>query len=82
MWFGKLERKKSKVADLNPGGEGGAKSSSTSKSFLSMTNQFSRLNPMTKLKLSVRKSNASGESKSRGWGGKMAPKATAILSLF
>ncbi len=50
MWFGKLEKRKSRVPDLNPGKAAGAGGSS--KVFLSMTSQFSKFNPMNKLKLS------------------------------
>ena len=61
MWFGKLDKKKSRVPDLhsnyNVGEPGASSKSGGAKAFFNVTSQISKLNPISKLKLSVRKSN-------------------------
>ena len=61
--------------------EAGAKGG-PSKQFFNMTNQFSKLNPMTKFKLSVKKSNASEADQREAGGGEVSknPLTSALLS--
>ena len=54
-----------------------------SKQFFNMTNQFSKLNPMTKFKLSVKRSNASVADQKEAVGGgegSKNPLTSALLS--
>lgn len=58
LWMGKIEKRKSKVIETNEEhgqGETSAFKSVGSRAFFSMTNQFSRLNPMSKLKLTPKR---------------------------
>ena len=57
LWMGKIEKRKSKVIESNENSQGETSTFKTvgSRAFFSMTNQFSKLNPISKLKLTPKK---------------------------